>query len=108
MNSRDQDQTAERFARYFAVSQLLKGYIGPYPSTIQNVIQTLQDKNLISSIACFFLSAISLFTIRQNLFKEFADDKINMIEKLKFVWERVENIVGNRGNAGYQPFFLFL
>ena len=30
-----------------------------------------------------------------------------MIEKLKFVSERVENIVGKGGNAGYHHFLLF-
>ena len=38
--------------------------------------------------------------------KAFADDKINVIEKLKFVLERVENIVGKGENAGYQYFLL--
>ena len=36
--------------------------------------------------------------------KAFADDKINVTEKLKFVLERVENIVGKGENAGYQHF----
>ena len=31
----------------------------------------------------------------------FADDKINMIEKLKFYLGRVENIVEKGENAGY-------
>ena len=35
----------------------------------------------------------------------FADDKINVAEKLKFVW--VKNIVGKGENAGHQH-FLFL
>ena len=41
-------------------------------------------------------------------FKELVDDKINLIEKLKFVLGRVENIVGKGENAGYQHFLLFL
>ena len=39
--------------------------------------------------------------------KAFADDKINEIEKLKFVLGRVENIIGKEGNAGYHHFLLF-
>ena len=39
--------------------------------------------------------------------KAFADDKINVTEKLKFLLERVENIVGKGENAGYQYFLLF-
>ena len=39
--------------------------------------------------------------------KAFADDKINVTEKLKSVLERVENIVGKGENAGYQHFLLF-
>ena len=38
--------------------------------------------------------------------KAFADDKINVSENLKFVF-RIENIVGNEENAGYQHFLLF-
>ena len=39
--------------------------------------------------------------------KAFADDKINVAEKLKSVLERVENIVGKGENAGFQHFLLF-
>ena len=39
--------------------------------------------------------------------KLFADDKLNWAEKLKFVYRRVENIVGRDENAGYQHFLLF-
>ena len=39
--------------------------------------------------------------------KAFADYKINVIVKLKFVLVRVENIVGKVENAGYQNFLLF-
>ena len=39
--------------------------------------------------------------------KAFADDKINVTEKLKFGPEKVENIVGKEENAGYQHFLLF-
>ena len=39
--------------------------------------------------------------------KVFADDKINVTEKLKFVLVQVENIVGKGENAGYQHFLLF-
>ena len=40
-------------------------------------------------------------------FKAFADDKINETEKLKFILERIENIVGKGKTAGYQHFLLF-
>ena len=39
--------------------------------------------------------------------KAFADNKINVTEKLKFVLVMVENIVGKGKNAGYQHFLLF-
>ena len=38
--------------------------------------------------------------------KAFADDKINVNEKLKFGMGKEENIVGKE-NAGYQHFLLF-
>ena len=39
--------------------------------------------------------------------KAFADDKINVTQKLKFVMEGVEKIVKKEENAGYQHFLLF-
>ena len=39
--------------------------------------------------------------------KAFADDNVNMTQKLKFVFERIENIVGKGENAGFQHFLLF-
>ena len=39
--------------------------------------------------------------------KAFADENLDVNEKLKFALERVENIVGKGENAGYQHFLLF-
>ena len=38
--------------------------------------------------------------------KAFTDDKINVTEKFKLVFQRVENIVGKGENAGNQHFLL--
>ena len=38
--------------------------------------------------------------------KAFADDKINVTQNLKFILERVENIVGKGENACYKHFLL--
>ena len=38
--------------------------------------------------------------------KAFADDKLNMAQKLKFVLGRIENIEGKGENDGYQHFLL--
>ena len=46
-------------------------------------------------------------TLNQSKFKTFADDKIIMTQKLKFVLGKVENTVGKGENAGYQHFLLF-
>ena len=43
------------------------------------------------------------FTLSQR----FADNKMKITESLKFDLERVENIVGNGENAGYQHFLHF-
>ena len=40
--------------------------------------------------------------------KALADDKVNATEKLKFIFGRIENIVGKEENAGYLHFLLFL
>ena len=39
--------------------------------------------------------------------KAFADNKIHVTSKLKFVLEKVDNIAGIGENAGYQHFLLF-
>ena len=39
--------------------------------------------------------------------KAFADNKINVTQKLNFYLGRVENIAGKGENAGYQHFLLF-
>ena len=39
--------------------------------------------------------------------KVFADNKVNLTQKLKFAYGKVNNIVGKGENAGYQHFLLF-
>ena len=39
--------------------------------------------------------------------KAFADKKINTTEKMKFVYGRVQHVVGKGENAGYQYFLLY-
>ena len=39
--------------------------------------------------------------------KVFADDRINVTEKLKFFFVRIENIVGKGEKTGYQHFLSF-
>ena len=45
--------------------------------------------------------------LNQSKLKAFANDKINVAEKLKFVSGRVENIVGKGENVDYWHFLLF-
>ena len=47
-------------------------------------------------------------SLDKSSLKAFADNKINVNEKLKFVFGRVENIVGKGENAGNQHFIVFL
>ena len=49
---------------------------------------------------------------RQNFndwtnFKAFADNKLNVVLTMVSCFDRIENIVGNGENAGYQHFLLF-
>ena len=39
--------------------------------------------------------------------KAFADDKFDVIQNIKVVFHRIENIMGKEENAGYQHFLLF-
>ena len=59
--------------------------------TIKEIFNSLPTNKLLD---CFKLKA-------------FADDKLNLAEELKFVFGRVENILGKGENAGYQHFLLF-
>ena len=45
--------------------------------------------------------------LHQSGLKAFADDNLNVYQKLKFALGREENIVGKGENAGYQHFLLF-
>ena len=46
-------------------------------------------------------------TLTWSNLKEFADNKIEVYQKTKFVLNWLENILGNGENAGYQHFLLF-
>ena len=46
--------------------------------------------------------------LEQSRWRAFADHKINVTEKLKFVKQRAENIVGKGKHSGYQHFLLSL
>ena len=39
--------------------------------------------------------------------KAFADDKLNVTQNIKVVFDGIENTVGKEGNAGNQHFLLF-
>ena len=63
-----------------------------------------------------FSTPVTLFTFNSlpnnkildlSKLKTFADDKINVTEKFKFVLGRLENIVRKGGNAVYHHFLLF-
>ena len=58
-------------------------------------------------VIIFFKSFPNYKILDWSKWKAFADGKINVTEKLKFVLERAENIVGKGENAGYQHFLLF-
>ena len=47
------------------------------------------------------------FVFEWSKSKAFADDKINVTEKLKLVLRRVENNMGKGENAGYKHFLFF-
>ena len=45
--------------------------------------------------------------LHKSKLSAFADDKIKVAEYLKFVFGRIQNIVGKGENAGFQDFLLF-
>ena len=66
-----------------------------------------KDFFVIKSQDCVFNTIPSEKVLDMTKFKAFADDKIILTQKSKFMLERVENIVGKRENASYQQFLLY-
>ena len=54
-----------------------------------------------------FNSPLNNKVLDKSKLKAFADDKINVTEKLKFVLQRVKKHMGKGENAGDQHFLLF-
>ena len=59
------------------------------------------------TLECFFNSLPNNIFLDRSKLKAFADDKLNVNEKLNFGLERAENIVGKGENASHQHFLLF-
>ena len=53
------------------------------------------------------LYSVTILNSLPNLQTKFADDKIYVTVKLKFIFRSVENFMGKEENAGYQHFLLF-
>ena len=64
--------------------------------------------NICLCILCYLLNSLpnNKFLDCSKL-KAFADDKINMTQKLKYDLERIGNIVGKGENADYQKGVFF-
>ena len=45
---------------------------------------------------------LDLYILVQSKLKAFADGKLKVIQKKKFILDKIENIVGKEENAGYQ------
>ena len=56
---------------------------------------------------CDFNSSPNYKILDVSKLKAFADDKLNVAQMMTYVFDRVENIVGKRENAGHQHFHLF-
>ena len=64
---------------------------------------SLDKANILLSVNCWPYNKF----LDWSKLKAFAESKVNVAEKLKFVLGRVENIVGKGENAGYQHFLLW-
>ena len=75
-----------------------------FPQCFQKAFSTMFSEG-------FFLRVVKTLPSDKILYwsklKALADINLNKIQKLKFVLGRVEKIVGNGENAGYQHFLLF-
>ena len=70
----------------------------------QILLCTLQC-SIVFCTDCHSLTLPNYKILDGSKLKPFAGDKINVAYELKFVLERVENIVGKGENAGYQKRF---
>ena len=64
---------------------------------------TLSLSALFDSLTLYQVDTI----LDQSKLKAFADDKLKVIQKAKFVLDKIENIVGKEENAGYLHFLHF-
>ena len=102
---------------FYAIStvfQLLNGH-----SSQIHVSWTTFDQHLSSQLSWHWRTSLGKTTstsfnslphnkiLDQSNFRAFSDGKKNVTKKLKYVLERVENIVGKGENAGYQHLLLF-
>ena len=74
---------------------------------MEKMLVTINDNFFISLAFDWFNSLPNNKFLDWSKLKAFADDKLNLAEKLKFVLGRVENILEKGENAGDQHFLLF-
>ena len=85
-----------------------------YPFKYSWILHDAHHMAVLQHSLCMSLARTrsELFTKQQTFgltqIKAFADHKIIVTQKLKFVLGKAENIVENGKNAGYQHFLLFL
>ena len=89
-----------------------KGHdLGPYSLHFCLKICSIQTRFFVNSSTNSKTLALTLYQMTKfwtsPKLKASADNKLNVGEKLKYVLVRVENIVGNEENAGFQHFLLF-
>ena len=70
-------------------------------------IQCVGTENIIALTHRFINSLPNDKIVDQSKLKTFAGDKISVTYRLKLVLRRLENIVRNGENAGYQNFLHF-
>ena len=76
-------------------------------STEHNHIDKLPWPDAVVEIILCHFSLPNNKILDLSKLKIFAEDKMNVSEKLKFVFGRIGNIVGREENAGYKHFLLF-
>ena len=96
---------------YLSISLAIQGHDGPlviFTGLIMKKKRFWRTLAFLYSILCPLFNSIPNDKILyHSKLKEFADDKINVTLKLKFVLGRVENIIRKTENAGYQHFLLY-
>ena len=74
---------------------------------MNSIVGKGERENAVYTLLCRDNVLVNNKILNWSKFKAFADNKFNVTQNVKFVFHKIENIVGIGENASYQHFLLF-